>query len=123
MKLNIFLLLLLTSCATSASATWSRLRHSSALVRHSDLRLERSPQSARAITGYVKPDECGPRDDFAVSSRGRVCPRKCDSDTDCVNDRKLCLCDGICGLSCIRPEKECPELPDPPNGQVHLTGR
>jgi hypothetical protein len=22
-----------------------------------------------------------------------------------------------------RPEKECHELPDPPNGQVHLTGR
>ena len=22
-----------------------------------------------------------------------------------------------------RPEKECPELPDPDNGQVHLTGR
>ncbi len=23
----------------------------------------------------------------------------------------------------VRPEKECPELPDPDNGQVHLTGR
>ena len=23
----------------------------------------------------------------------------------------------------FRPEKECPELPDPDNGQVHLTGR
>ena len=40
------------------------------------------------------------------------------ADSDCLNDRKLCLCDGACGMSCIRPEKECPELPDPPHGQV-----
>ena len=26
-------------------------------------------------------------------------------------------------MSCVRPEKECPELPDPDHGQVHLTGR
>ena len=38
--------------------------------------------------------------------------------TACQNPRKLCLCDGLCGLSCIRPEKECPELADPPSGQV-----
>ena len=25
--------------------------------------------------------------------------------------------------SILRPEKECPELPDPSHGQVHLTGR
>lgn len=41
------------------------------------------------------------------------------ADSDCLNDRKLCLCDGACGMSCIRPEKECPELPDPPHGQVN----
>ena len=68
------------------------------------------------------------------------------SDAGCQNKRKLCLCDGLCGMSCVRcvitslhdmtlhhscdhhddifrPEKECPELPDPDNGQVHLTGR
>ena len=75
---------------------------------------------ALASASYVKPDECPERDEF---SAGRTCQRKCDNDNDCLNDRKLCLCDGVCGLSCIRPEKECPELPDPPHGQVHLTGR
>ena len=48
---------------------------------------------------------------------------RCLSDGGCQNKRKLCLCDGLCGLSCVRPEKECPELPDPDNGQVHLSGR
>ena len=33
------------------------------------------------------------------------CVAKCLSDNDCQNKRKLCLCDGICGMSCIRPEK------------------
>ena len=32
----------------------------------------------------------------------RSCQRKCASDSDCLNDRKLCLCDGQCGMSCIR---------------------
>ena len=53
----------------------------------------------------------------------KTCQRQCKSDDDCKNERKLCLCDGACGMSCIRPERECPELPDPPHGQVHLTGR
>ena len=73
---------------------------------------------------YTKPDECPERDEFAAANAGRTCQRKCETDTDCLNDRKLCLCDGVhCGMSCIRPEKECQELPDPPHGQVHLTGR
>ena len=73
---------------------------------------------------YTKPDECPERDEFAATNAGRTCQRRCETDTDCLNDRKLCLCDGVhCGMSCIRPEKECQELPDPPHGQVHLTGR
>ena len=72
--------------------------------------------------GYAKPDECPPRRTDTVkdgkNGKKRTCPRKCSTDSDCLNDRKLCLCDGACGMSCIRPEKECPELPDPPHGQV-----
>ena len=79
---------------------------------------------AAAAMLYTKPDECPARDEAAAASAGRTCQRKCETDTDCLNDRKLCLCDGVhCGMSCIRPEKECQELPDPPHGQVHLTGR
>ena len=81
-------------------------------------------RNARTVSNtFIKPDDCQLRDDYAASNQGRSCQRKCANDNDCLNDRKLCLCDGVCGLSCIRPEKECPELPDPPHGQVHLTGR
>jgi len=68
-------------------------------------------------------ENCPARNEHEVRSKGLSCVRKCIIDADCQNDRKLCLCDGLCGLSCIRPEKECPELPDPVNGQVHLNGR
>ena len=80
-------------------------------------------RSLRSTLGnFAKPDECPPRQTDTVqdgiNGQKRTCPRKCAIDSDCLNDRKLCLCDGACGLSCIRPEKECPELPDPPHGQV-----
>ena len=68
-------------------------------------------------------ENCPMRDEAAAKVQGIECMTKCLSDHGCQNKRKLCLCDGVCGMSCIRPEKECPELPDPPNGQVHLTGR
>ena len=51
----------------------------------------------------------------------------------CVTDCAACPVSGVINtlLHCsdvshdgmFRPEKECPELPDPDNGQVHLTGR
>ena len=68
-------------------------------------------------------EDCPLRNEAAAKAKGHECMTKCLSDHGCQNKRKLCLCDGLCGMSCIRPEKECPELPDPPNGQVHLTGR
>ena len=43
---------------------------------------------------------------IAIESRrtqGRVCLRKCLADEDCRSPRKKCLCDGICGMSCIKP--------------------
>jgi len=66
---------------------------------------------------------CPLRNEAAAKAKGMKCMTKCLSDNSCQNKRKLCLCDDLCGMSCIRPEKECPELPDPPNGQVHLSGR
>ena len=89
-------------------------------------------------------EQCGPRNETAAAMLGIVCMARCSSggsrvhvtchvsrvtcrvmfpDAGCQNKRKLCLCDSVCGLSCVRPEKECPELPDPEDGQVHLTGR
>merc|ERR1719204_1056990 len=80
-------------------------------------------RSGKVSRSLIQDESCQPRNEFAARAKGISCVAKCLSDNDCQNKRKLCLCDGICGMSCIRPEKECPELPDPPNGQVHLTGR
>uniref|UniRef100_A0A3Q3J5D0 Beta-2-glycoprotein 1 n=1 Tax=Monopterus albus TaxID=43700 RepID=A0A3Q3J5D0_MONAL len=45
--------------------------------------------------------------------RRRTCPRPCKADRDCGNKRQ-CLCDGQCGLSCVAPGRTCP-WPLPPN--------
>ena len=68
-------------------------------------------------------ENCPPRNESLAAELGLTCTARCYSDSGCQNKRKLCLCVGPCGLSCIRPEKECPELADPHHGQVHLTGR
>ncbi|KAF2365055.1 hypothetical protein FHG87_004188 [Trinorchestia longiramus] len=50
------------------------------------------------------PSEQCPRDEEAAKRMGRTCLRKCSSDSDgCLSRRKKCLCDGICGMSCIKP--------------------
>lgn len=38
-------------------------------------------------------------------SQGQKCLRKCSSDEDCKSKKKKCLCDGACGMSCIKPGK------------------
>lgn len=35
--------------------------------------------------------------------QGQKCLRKCSSDEDCKSKKKKCLCDGACGMSCIKP--------------------
>lgn len=47
---------------------------------------------------------------------GRQCSRRCRKDVPCENTRKQCLCDGLCGLSCLKPDLSCPELPKIENG-------
>ena len=81
------------------------------------------PDFGKSQRSVPREQNCPVRNEFAVKAAGMLCVRRCSVDKDCTNDRKLCLCDGLCGLSCIRPEKECPELPDPEHGQVTLGGR
>ena len=50
---------------------------------------------------------------------GRQCSRRCKKDVPCENARKQCLCDGLCGLSCIRPDLSCAELPKIENGDYY----
>ncbi|XP_047471545.1 sushi, von Willebrand factor type A, EGF and pentraxin domain-containing protein 1-like [Penaeus chinensis] len=54
---------------------------------------------------------------------GRACLRRCSTDADCLSKRKICLCDGICGLSCIKPDKECGDLENPIFGFVEYNGK
>ncbi|UYV81425.1 hypothetical protein LAZ67_20001156 [Cordylochernes scorpioides] len=61
-----------------------------------------------------------PQDRDKALSEGRQCKRKCRTDADCISARKKCLCDGICGRSCIRPDILCPELSSIPNGRVKV---
>ncbi|XP_058603023.1 beta-2-glycoprotein 1-like isoform X2 [Onychostoma macrolepis] len=46
------------------------------------------------------------------NERRQTCPKKCQQDKDCGNKRQ-CLCDGQCGLSCVAPGRTCP-WPIPP---------
>ncbi|XP_041978220.1 uncharacterized protein LOC121732407 isoform X2 [Aricia agestis] len=64
-----------------------------------------------------------PRDEEQATLLGQKCLRKCSSDEDCKSKKKKCLCDGACGMSCIKPDRECPELEQPEIGKVTLTGR
>ncbi|XP_001357308.2 uncharacterized protein Hasp isoform X1 [Drosophila pseudoobscura] len=66
--------------------------------------------------------EC-PRDEEQATLLGQKCLRKCSSDEDCKSKKKKCLCDGVCGNSCIKPDRECPELAQPTLGQVTVAGR
>ncbi|XP_053618316.1 uncharacterized protein Hasp isoform X2 [Plodia interpunctella] len=64
-----------------------------------------------------------PRDEEQATLLLQKCLRKCSSDEDCKSKKKKCLCDGACGMSCIKPDRECPELEQPEIGEVQLTGR
>ncbi|XP_023215811.1 protein lev-9-like [Centruroides sculpturatus] len=69
----------------------------------------------------VDPEGC-PRDREEAASTGRQCLRKCQSDGECISSRKRCLCDGLCGWSCVRPDLHCDELTAIENGQFKVTG-
>ena len=128
MKLTPITIVVLLSLTGQVMARWHK-RHRIHHNHHSyhphhyshsayqNLTRERQLRSA----AFTKPDECPQR--VGISDGDRICERKCATDSDCKNERKMCLCDGNCGLSCIRPAQECPELPDPPHGQVLVTGR
>lgn len=47
-----------------------------------------------------------PRDEEQATLLGQKCLRKCSSDEDCKSKKKKCLCDGVCGNSCIKPGKQ-----------------
>ena len=56
-----------------------------------------------AIRNHINDENLCPRNREEAVIRGRTCLRKCNSDLDCISSRKRCLCDGLCGWSCVRP--------------------
>lgn len=64
--------------------------------------------------------EC-PSNRIEAVDAGRQCSRRCRQDSPCENIRKQCLCDGLCGLSCIKPDLVCPDLPKIDHGQFSPT--
>ncbi|XP_068591968.1 beta-2-glycoprotein 1-like [Cebidichthys violaceus] len=61
-----------------------------------------------ALTGTVSPQAPGLCPDRLLGEESRrTCPRPCKADRDCGNKRQ-CLCDGQCGLSCVAPGRICP---------------
>ncbi|KAG5894712.1 hypothetical protein JTB14_034760 [Gonioctena quinquepunctata] len=67
------------------------------------------------------PSTLCPRDEEQATLLGQKCLRKCSSDEDCKSKKKKCLCDGSCGLSCIKPDRECPD-PERFYGTVTVLG-
>ncbi|XP_074036911.1 hig-anchoring scaffold protein isoform X1 [Leptinotarsa decemlineata] len=69
------------------------------------------------------PSTLCPRDEEQATLLGQKCLRKCSSDEDCKSKKKKCLCDGSCGLSCIKPDRECPEPEQIAFGTVTASGK
>lgn len=60
-----------------------------------DSRIYKNPRNSPSV-------DC-PRDEEQATLLGQKCLRKCSSDEDCKSKKKKCLCDGACGMSCIKP--------------------
>ncbi|CAK9812882.1 Protein lev-9 [Anthophora plagiata] len=69
------------------------------------------------------PSAMCPRDEGQAELLGQKCLRKCSTDEDCKSKKKKCRCDGICGMSCIKPERECPALNETKYAVMTVTGR
>ncbi|XP_054009771.1 uncharacterized protein LOC128893059 [Hylaeus anthracinus] len=69
------------------------------------------------------PSAMCPRDEKQADLLGQKCLRKCSTDEDCKSKKKKCRCDGACGMSCIKPERECPVLNEISHGVLMVTGR
>ncbi|XP_069182645.1 sushi, von Willebrand factor type A, EGF and pentraxin domain-containing protein 1 [Procambarus clarkii] len=85
-------------------------------------RMERTTPSTPHFPSVFHPQLHKPLS-IHLSSSGRTCLRKCSKDEDCLSRRKVCLCDGVCGLSCIKPDKECVDLDNPLSGHVDVKGK
>lgn len=40
----------------------------------------------------------------------RICRKPCVVDADCDSEKKTCICDDVCGMSCFNPDATCPDI-------------
>ncbi|XP_076821854.1 complement receptor type 2-like isoform X2 [Clavelina lepadiformis] len=64
---------------------------------------------AITVVSMANDQVCSDRDENNVES-GRKCRKSCETDQDCRNPNKQCLCDDLCGMSCVNPDWICSEL-------------
>ena len=53
-------------------------------------------------TPYTEDQDC-PRKPGLIGNR--KCLKKCRADTDCRGRNKRCMCDDVCGKSCVKPSE------------------
>uniref|UniRef100_A0A0N5C0P3 Sushi, von Willebrand factor type A, EGF and pentraxin domain-containing protein 1 n=1 Tax=Strongyloides papillosus TaxID=174720 RepID=A0A0N5C0P3_STREA len=58
---------------------------------------------------------------FFEKPRPQHCKKACINDKQCKRGKKKCLCDGRCGMSCVNPSLNCPQLSNPENGHIMLS--
>ena len=56
------------------------------------------------LTAKGQDEQCSARQQSEVQLAGRVCKKACQTNNDCSAPRE-CVCDGVCGLSCINTGK------------------
>ncbi|XP_076821802.1 uncharacterized protein LOC143468462 isoform X2 [Clavelina lepadiformis] len=68
-------------------------------------------------TKSVHPDSFCHVDPCQVE-KGRTCKKSCEDDADCRGALKRCVCDDVCGMSCINPKAVCDDLDTLSNGTI-----
>ncbi|CAK8674344.1 unnamed protein product [Clavelina lepadiformis] len=58
------------------------------------------------------------RADPCQVDEGRTCRKPCENDADCRGALKRCVCDDVCGMSCINPKAPCDDLDTFSNGTI-----
>ncbi|KAG1693160.1 CUB and sushi domain-containing protein 3 [Nymphon striatum] len=66
-------------------------------------------------------NNCEQRNVTAASIQGHICQNSCGTKRDCLSAVRICVCDGICGKSCVRTHLKCQKPKNPNNGMVHST--
>ncbi|XP_071053370.1 sushi, von Willebrand factor type A, EGF and pentraxin domain-containing protein 1 isoform X3 [Onthophagus taurus] len=126
---TLLLLLVIVLCEKAFAVDTTTATPSNTSDEDDDEDWEDEAESSETSTGKQyknprnSPSTLCPRDEEQATLLGQKCLRKCSSDEDCKSKKKKCLCDGACGMSCIKPDRECPEPEQISFGGVTASGR